>query len=135
MRVTAAVDKIGFHVDCRCGTHKRITRRSANAPAASYVENAARRLQWADKVEIRGMAGKIAANGYNAVVLGVGAFGTSGMQGNNPDVGAGVAVATTGAGANAVRPSSIGNVVNQIPPGSAEPIQTAIQNQISPPKE
>ena len=46
------------------------------------------------------MAGEIAANGYNAVGNGVGAFDASGMQGT-PDVDAGVTVATTGAGAKA----------------------------------
>ncbi len=65
-----------------------------------------------------------------AVVNGVGAFGTSSMQRSNPEVGAGVAVATTSAGswAKAVLPSPIGNMVNQIMQGSAGPIQTAIQN-------
>ncbi|MGF6733112.1 hypothetical protein OKW50_005257 [Paraburkholderia youngii] len=133
--VLAAITAGGY--DFAGSAYSYITGQSKDAPSftSSYIAGIAGGLTYPlaignAAIAQLGTAGKIAANGYNAVVNGVGAFGTSGMQGNNPDVGAGVAVATTGAGAwaKAVLPSTIGNMVNQIMQGSAGPIQTAIQN-------
>ncbi|WP_038456450.1 hypothetical protein [Paraburkholderia xenovorans] len=77
-----------------------------------------------------GMAGKIAANVYNAGATGVGAFGSAGMTGSNPDLSAGVAASTTTAGswAKAVLPPPLGNFANQLLQGAAGPIQGAIQS-------
>lgn len=84
------------------------------------------------EVAIAGMgkAGKFVAGAYNAGVAGVGAFGTAGMTGSNPDLSAGVATSTNAAGAwaKAVLPSPIGNLVNQIVQGAAGPIQAAIES-------
>lgn len=70
-------------------------------------------------------AGKVEANTYNAAVTGVASFSSAGMTGNNPDLSADVAAATSGAGswAKAVLPSPIGNIVKQIIQGSAGLIQ------------
>ncbi|MGN4093136.1 hemagglutinin repeat-containing protein, partial [Burkholderia gladioli] len=81
---------------------------------------------------IAGMSkvGRVAAGAYNAGVAGVGAFGTAGMTGSNPDLSAGIATSTNAAGAwaKAVLPAPIGNLVNQIVQGAAGPIQGAIES-------
>ncbi|WP_244107004.1 filamentous hemagglutinin N-terminal domain-containing protein [Burkholderia ambifaria] len=81
---------------------------------------------------IQGMskAGKIAANGYNAVVAGTAAFGTAGVtHQDNPDLSGGVAggASALGSWAKAALPAPFGNMVNQAIQGIAGPFQSAVQ--------
>ncbi|MCA8022753.1 beta strand repeat-containing protein [Burkholderia metallica] len=81
---------------------------------------------------IEGMSkvGKIAANGYNALVSGTAAFGTAGVtHQDNPDLSGGVAGGATALGswAKAALPAPFGNMVNQAIQGLAGPFQSAVQ--------
>ncbi|CAB3784930.1 hypothetical protein LMG27177_01714 [Paraburkholderia fynbosensis] len=133
--VTAAVlaggyDYAGSYVNYKTGASPDAPN-FTNSYIAGIVGGLSAPFAIGDKaIATMGPAGKIVANGYNAPVNGVAAFGSAGMTGNNPDLSAGVATATTGAGswAKAVLPSPIGNAVNQIMQGAAGPIQQAIQN-------
>ncbi|MBW0451058.1 filamentous hemagglutinin N-terminal domain-containing protein [Paraburkholderia phenoliruptrix] len=81
---------------------------------------------------ISGMSkvGKIAANGYNAGVAGVGAFGSAAVtRQDNPDLsgGLGSGLAAAGTWAKATLPAPFGNIANQMLQGAAGPIQNVIQ--------
>ncbi|ACR31227.1 DUF637 domain-containing protein [Burkholderia glumae] len=81
---------------------------------------------------ISGMSkvGKIAANGYNAGVAGVGAFGSAAVtRQDNPDLsgGLGSGLAAVGTWAKATLPAPFGNIANQTLQGAAGPIQNVIQ--------
>ncbi|SAL55004.1 filamentous hemagglutinin outer membrane protein [Caballeronia cordobensis] len=80
-----------------------------------------------------GTAGRIAANGYNAAVAGVGAFGAAGMTGSNPNGAAAAATvaAAAGSGAQIIFPGALGNILNQMIQGAAGPVQNAVQNRFS----
>ncbi|PXW25617.1 hypothetical protein C7403_105300, partial [Paraburkholderia caballeronis] len=122
--VTAAVlagvyDYAGSYVNYKTGASPDAPN-FTNSYIAGIVGGLSAPFAIGDKaIATMGTAGKIAANGYNAAVNGVAAFGSAGMTGNNPDLTAGVATATTGAEslAKAVLPSPIGNAVNQIMQG------------------
>lgn len=76
-----------------------------------------------------GTAGKIAANGYNALVAGTGAFGAAAVtHQDSPDISAGFGAGAAGLGGlvkNLV-PGRLGNFLNNLIQGSAGPVQTAI---------
>ena len=80
---------------------------------------------------IAGMStgGKIAANGYNALVAGTGAFGAAAVTHQpSPDISAGFGAGAAGLGGlvkNLV-PGRLGNFLNNLIQGSAGPVQTAI---------
>jgi filamentous hemagglutinin len=81
-----------------------------------------------------GLGGKIAANGYNALVAGTGAFGAAAVtHQDNPDLSGGLAtgLAATGSWAKSATPGPLGNFANQLIQGIAGPLQSYIQKQQS----
>ncbi|MFP6562458.1 hypothetical protein WJ542_29775 [Paraburkholderia sp. B3] len=130
----------GFVTDFGGATYNYLSGQSKDAPSftnsyiAGIVAGLATPLAVGDAaIAQMGTVGKIAANGYNAVVSGVGSFGTAGMTGSNPDgAAAGATLASAlGSGAKAALPGAMGNYLNQMIQGAAGPVQTAIQNRIS----
>lgn len=76
-----------------------------------------------------GTAGKIAANGYNAVVTGTGAFGAAAItHQDSPDASAGFGAgsAAFGGAVKSLFPGSVGNFLNNMIQGLAGPFQNAV---------
>jgi filamentous hemagglutinin len=127
----------GFLTDFGGATYSYLTGQSKDAPnftnsyIAGVVAGLSAPLSIGDAaISQMGTIGKIAANGYNAAVSGIGAFGSAGMTGGNPDgAAAGATLASAfGSGTKTVLPGSMGNFLNQMIQGAAGPVQTAIQN-------
>ena len=78
-----------------------------------------------------GTGGKIAANGYNALVAGTGAFGAAAVtHQDSPDLSGGLATGLTAVGswAKSAMPGPVGNFANQMIQGIAGLLQSYIQN-------
>lgn len=76
-----------------------------------------------------GTAGKIAGNGYNAVVSGTGAFGAAAItHQDSPDASAGFGAgsAAFGGAVKSLFPGSVGNFLNNVIQGLATPFQNAV---------
>jgi filamentous hemagglutinin len=76
-----------------------------------------------------GTAGKIAANGYNAVVTGTGAFGAAAItHQDSPDASAGFGAgsAAFGGAVKSLFPGSVGSFLNNMIQGLAGPFQNAV---------
>nr|WP_260854124.1 hemagglutinin repeat-containing protein [Paraburkholderia sp. BCC1886] len=76
-----------------------------------------------------GAAGKIAANGYNAVVAGTGAFGSAAVTHQaSPDDSGGFAAGSAAAGGmtKLLFPGTLGNLLNNVIQGLSGPFQNAI---------
>jgi filamentous hemagglutinin len=76
-----------------------------------------------------GAAGKIAVNGYNAVVAGTGAFGSAAVTHQaSPDDSGGFAAGSAAAGGmtKVLFPGTLGNLLNNVIQGLSGPFQNAI---------
>ncbi|WP_018443587.1 DUF637 domain-containing protein [Trinickia symbiotica] len=76
-----------------------------------------------------GTAGKIAANGYNGLVAGTGAFGAAAVaHQDSPDISGGFGAGAAGSGGlvKSLFPGSLGNFLNSLIQGAAGPLQNAI---------